>query len=143
MINCKYCFTCLEGCNLDQNNFMAATFLRDCLVSLGSTKTRQIEYIEIHYGNTEFLDNVCDAIAPGTKFDLSLTEKQPDRCSSGSKVMYPSHCNEGWLEQDCSNGCGNANYEGFYCTGRLFSELCCTTITIMKSITTSQNNFLL
>ena len=107
---------------------MAATLLRGCLISLGSTKTRQIDYIEIASGKTDFLDNVCDAITPGSTFDLSLTEKQPDMCFSGSKIMYPSHCNEGWLEQDCSNGCGNANYKGFYCTGKIFPKLCYTTI---------------
>ena len=118
---------------------MSATLLRGCLISLGSTKTRQIEYIEIHYGKTELLDNVCDAIKPGSTLDLSLTETQPDMCSSGTKIMYPSNCKEGWIECDYSNGCGNANYEGFYCTGILFAVFCNTSI--MKS--KSQNSFLL
>ena len=103
---------------------MAATLLRDCLISLGSTQTRQIKYIEIAYGKTDFLDKICDAITPGSKLDLSLTEAQTDVCSLGTKVMYPSRCEEAWLECDQSNGCWNANYEGFYCKGRQFPVLC-------------------
>ena len=100
---------------------MAATSLRACLNSLGSSGTSQIEYIEISYGKTDFLDNVCDAINPGSIFNQALTETQPDSCTSGSSMMYPSYCSQGWLGGDCFNGCGNANYAGFYCTGK---ELC-------------------
>ena len=96
---------------------MPATRLRECLASLGSTGTAQIEYIETQYGNRDYLDNVCNATLPGSTFDRELTEAQPDVCTS-SAYMYPSHCSQGWLGNDCSNGCGHANYAGFYCTGR-------------------------
>ena len=99
---------------------MPATRLRECLVSLGSTGTAQIEYIETYYGHTDYLDKVCDATLPGSSFDQELTEAQPDVVCTSSAYRYPSHCSQGWLGNDCSNGCANyiANYAGFYCKGR-------------------------
>ena len=98
---------------------MPATRLRDCLVSLGSTGSEQIEYIETAYGEKAYLDKVCNATLPGSIYNQVLTEAQPDACRSTTKaiMMYPSHCSQGWLGNDCNNGCGNANYAGFYCTG--------------------------
>ena len=97
---------------------MPATRLRDCLTSLGATGTSPIQYIETQYGNTDYLDKVCNAITPGSAYNRALTEAQPDSCSS-SAFMYPSYCSQGWLGNDCSNGCAHANYAGFYCTGIL------------------------
>ena len=97
---------------------MDAALLRACLISLGSTETSSIEYIEIAYGNTDWLDNVCNAINSGSKFDKARTETQPDACTVGSARMYPSTCSNGWLGNSCTNGCGNQNYNGFYCTGK-------------------------
>ena len=104
---------------------MEAKKLKDCLISLGSTRTSQIEYIEIAYGKTEYLDNVCNFINPGSKFNKELTEKQPDSCTDGNPVMYPSTCSQRWLGNDagCTNGCGNNNYQGFYCTGDHYKAL--------------------
>ena len=106
---------------------MPATRLRDCLTSLGSTGSLPIAYIETIYGNTDYLDKVCNAAIPGSSYDKALTEAQPDACSSSnSALMYPSHCYQGWLGNDCTNGCGAMNYAGFYCTGmhyEVFIEL--------------------
>ena len=107
---------CIIDCYLDDNLYMPATRLRECLVSLGSTGSAQIEYIETQYGNRDYLDKVCHATLTGSTYDQVLTEAQPDVCTS-SAYMYPSHCSQGWLGNDCSNGCGHANYAGFYCTG--------------------------
>jgi len=106
-------------CHLDSNLYMPATRLRDCLVSLGSTGSEQIEYIETAYGENDYLDKVCNATLPGSIYNQVLTEAQADACRSTTKaiMMYPSHCSQGWLGNDCNNGCGNANYAGFYCTG--------------------------
>ena len=95
---------------------MPATRLRGCLNRLGSSGSHQIEYIEVAYGYTAYLDNVCNAIHPGSSYDSSRTGSQPDACTS-TAYMYPGHCGGGWLRGDCRNGCGNANYRGFYCKG--------------------------
>ena len=96
---------------------MPATRLRDCLRRLGSSGSRQIEHIEVAYGYSAYLDNVCNAIHSGSTYDSSRTQAQTDSCRGGSAYMYPSHCGGGWLRGDCINGCGNANYRGFYCKG--------------------------
>ena len=96
---------------------MEAALLRACLISLGSKETSSIEYIELDYGKTDWLDNVCNAINSGSVFDKARTEAQPDACTVGSPRMYPSTCSNGWLGNSCNNGCGNKNYNGFYCTG--------------------------
>ena len=93
---------------------MHATRLRRCLTSLGGTGSKQIQYIETHYGNRDYLDKVCNATFPGSIYDKARTEAQPDKCTT-SGYMYPSHCSQGWLGNDCHNGCGNKNYAGFYC----------------------------
>ena len=95
---------------------MQATLLRGCLESLGATGTKQIEYIETTYGHDDYLNNVCNAVNVHLSYDKTRTELQPDSCTT-SAHMYPSHCNQGWLGQDCSNGCGNVDYNGFYCKG--------------------------
>ena len=105
-----------SACHLDSNNYMPTKSLRDCLTSLGGIGTRQIEYIDIGYGDENYLDNVCKAVNPNLVFDLDRTEAQPDACSSEA-YMYPSHCHGGWLGDDCYNGCANPNFDGFYCTG--------------------------
>ena len=105
---------------------MAAKSLRNCLISLGSTGTNHIEYIETYYSeNLDYLDNVCNASKPGSTFNKALTETQQDSCHKdyrspdiGTNInMYPSHCREGWLGNDCTNSCYHKNYDGFYCTG--------------------------
>ena len=99
---------------------MPATLLRGCLQSLGATGTKQIEYIETNYGHDDYLNNVCNAVNEDLSYDKSRTELQPDSCTSCTSCvynMYPSHCNQGWLGDDCRNRCGNANYNGFYCKG--------------------------
>ena len=103
---------------------MPATRLRDCLTSLGGTGSSPIAYIETVYGNTDYLDKICNAAIPGSSYDKERTEAQQDACTT-SALMYPSSCSQGWLGNDCSNGCGNINYAGFYCTGMHFKILHC------------------
>ena len=97
---------------------MEAALLRACLISLGSKETSSIEYIELDYGKTDWLDNVCNAINSGSTLDKARTEAQPDACIVGGASMYPSTCDDGWLGKSCTNGCGNKNYNGFYCTSK-------------------------
>ncbi len=97
---------------------MPATLLRGCLQSLGATGTEEIEYIETAYSHDDYLNNVCNAVYVDLSYDKTRTESLPHSCTiSHSTYMYPSHCNQGWLGNDCSNGCGNTNYNGFYCKG--------------------------
>ena len=99
---------------------MKASFLRDCLTYLGSDPTfRQIEYIETHYGNEEYLDQVCQNISSTLSYDKIRTEDQSDACPSNKDgLMYPSYCEDGWLQCDTiRNGCLWPNYDGFYCKG--------------------------
>ena len=93
---------------------MPASRLRECLTSLGGVGTNQIDYIEVVSGNTDYLDKVCQATSPGYTYDAIRTTEQSDECTTGG-YMYPSHCFQGWLGGDCRNGCGNDNYNGFYC----------------------------
>ena len=105
-------------CNLDSENYMMAASLRGCLKSLGATGNGTIKYIDIAYGHTDYLDNVCNSVSPNLIFDKSRTESQPDSCPIGSGAFqYPSHCEQGWLGTDCTNGCAYMNYLGFYCKG--------------------------
>ena len=99
---------------------MPANRLRSCLTSLDGTGTIEIEYIETAYSTygLNYLDNVCKAINPHLSYDKDRTEAQPDAFTSGSAYMYPSSCGQGWLGNDCSNGHGNSNYDGFYCSGK-------------------------
>ena len=101
---------------------MPASHLRSCLNSLGGTGTRTIDYISIDHGYREYLNKVCNAAKPGTYFDMARTRTQPDLLNSHSYyakygVMYPGHCNYGWLGRDCTNRGTNNEYDGFFCTG--------------------------
>lgn len=95
---------------------MPAIKLRKCLNTLGSNGTARIEFIEIYYGNTDYLDQVCRIINEELLFDFERTENQLDTClSNHTAYMYPSKCNQTWLGDDCFNNCTYDNYEGFYC----------------------------
>ena len=89
---------------------MPATLLRSCLETLGATGTKQVQYIETAYGNDNYLHRVCNAVNEHYSYDKYRTESQPDSCTKGGAYMYPSHCDQGWLGQDCLNGCGYPNY---------------------------------
>ena len=117
-----------SACHLDENNYMRASSLRDCLIKLGSPARNPVQFIELTYepyeDNLYYLDNVCNAIAPGATLDRVRTKAQPDVChghsgipaQSGKAFMYPSYCTDGWLH--CTgklNDCSNPNYDGFYC----------------------------
>ena len=101
---------------------MNASFLRDCLTSLGGDpRFRQVEYIEtLPFGHEQYLDQVCKSIYSDLKYDKLKTEAQNDACPSNvDGLMYPSYCNDGWLECDSiKNGCANRNFNGFFCKGK-------------------------
>ena len=116
------CFCDILGCSLDSNYFMPATLLLDCLRALGSTGTRQIEYIETTYDQGDpYLNKVCNAINPRLVYDKSLTEAHPRACEKSRKAwMYPSNTKLGWLSEGYYNGCGHKQiYHGFYCKVKL------------------------
>lgn len=87
------------------------TELNTCLQDIGAL-FYEIEYIEVAYGNTDYLDNVCVAFG----YDAYAGTYGDDLCDT-SAAMYPSHCGQGWLGAECGNGCGNGNYDGFLCSG--------------------------
>ena len=99
---------------------MRASSLRDCLTSLGGDpEFQQVEYIETYFGHDDYLEKVCQSIFPDLKYDQIRTEDQDDICPSNiDGLMYPSYCNDGWLECDSTtNGCANPNFNGFFCKG--------------------------
>jgi hypothetical protein len=69
-----------------------------------------VQYIEIAYGKTHYLTNVCK----GLGFSRYVGPVGGDACNSVAN-MYPSYCNQGWLGRACRNGCGNTNYRAFRC----------------------------
>ena len=111
----------ISGCVLDNEHFMSASSLRDCLTSLEANSAfHQVDYIETYYGHDEYLQNVCQSIYPyDLEYDKTRTENQTDDCESHlDGWMYPSHCSDGWLKCDSTkNGCIRANYAGFFCLG--------------------------
>jgi len=109
-------FTCSSPpgatcCSLDvgADKLIMVSELNACLSALGAAFAG-VEFIEVAYGNTDYLSNVCNAFGYGTYAGTH----GGDQCG-GSANMYPSHCNQGWLGGACGNGCGNANYDGFHC----------------------------
>ena len=111
----------LSACSLDFEKFMKASSLRDCLTSLGADPDfRQVEYIETVFGHDDYLDKICQSICVDLKYDKIKTEEQDDACPSNADgLMYPSHCEDGWLECDSiKNGCANSNFIGFFCKGK-------------------------
>jgi len=83
--------------------------LNACLQKLGA-QFYNVQYIEVAYGHTDYLDNVCKSFG----YNAYSTVNGGDLCSNAAN-MYPSHCGQGWLGQACWNGCGNANYGSFSC----------------------------
>jgi hypothetical protein len=94
---------------MGQQGLILTSELNACMATLGGFQ--DIEYIEIAYGHTDALDRVCRAFGYG---NYTATHGF-DQCST-SAAMYPSSCNQHWLNPlACINGCGNPNYDGFYC----------------------------
>ena len=107
------CLSCVGACcGLDQGNdqLILVSELNDCLQAAGSAFS-SVNYIEVAYGNTSYLDNVCQEFG----YNAYDGPYGGDTCSGGSAYQYPSYCGQGWLGNSCYNGCGNANYAGFYC----------------------------
>jgi hypothetical protein len=110
--NCQQQVIAQSCVGLDANNdgLILVSELNSCLGALGAFSG--VQYIEVAYGNTSYLDNVCNAFGYGPYAGTH----GGDQCSSGA-YMYPSYCGQGWNSPNsCFNGCGNANYDGFYCT---------------------------
>ncbi len=107
---------CDSGCQkeadcVDQGDdkIIYVSELNACLQALGA-QFSAVSYIEVAYGNTEYLDNICQAMGYSSYNGCH----GGDKCSNAAH-MYPSHCNQGWLGGPCWNGCGNVNYDGFFC----------------------------
>ena len=96
---------------VDQGNdkLIYVSELNACLQTLGA-QFSAVQFIEVAYGNTGYLDNICKAMG----YDSYNGCHGGDQCSSAAN-MYPSHCGQGWLGGPCWNGCGNVNYDGFFC----------------------------
>ena len=123
-IHVKYCqpiqndFT-LE-CKLDVDYYMAARDLGSCLTKFGSIGNTTIDYIEVHEGNEEFLEEVCKEINEDFVFDMNKTLGQLDQCNglNNTFYMYPSTCNKNndWPGEAClKTTCIGKNVDGFYC----------------------------
>lgn len=84
--------------------------LNQCLAANGAAFSN-VQFIEIAYGNTEYLTNVCNSFGYGA---YAGVPNEGDFCSSSAN-MYPSHCGQGWLGGACGNGCGNTNHLAFFC----------------------------
>jgi cysteine-rich repeat protein len=98
-------------CGLDDGNdkLIYIAELNACLSALGAAFSN-VQWIEVAYDNTDYLDNVCQAFG----YVVYTGPHGGDQCNSSAN-MYPSHCNQGWLGGACGNGCGNTNYDGFFC----------------------------
>ena len=83
--------------------------LNQCLAKLGASFSN-VQYIEIAYGHLDYLDKVCQAFG----YASYNTTHGGDQCGASAN-MYPSYCGQGWLGGACGNGCGNTNYDGYYC----------------------------
>ena len=64
-----------------------------CLQELGA-KFSSVDYIEVAYGRTDYLDNVCHEFQRGSKYLMVLGD---DQCASSSPYQYPSYCGQGLL----------------------------------------------
>ena len=83
--------------------------LNACLKSLGA-QFYNVQWIEVAYGHTDYLTKICKEMG----YSSYKSTHGGDKCNSGAD-MYPSYCNQGWLGPKCHNGCGNTNYDAFYC----------------------------
>jgi len=104
--NCQDEAQCVDSGN-DKLIYVAE--LNACLQALGA-QFSAVQYIEVAYGHTDYLDNICQAMG----YQAYNGCHGGDKCNSSAK-MYPSYCNQGWLGGPCHNGCGNVNYDGFFC----------------------------
>ncbi len=109
---------CSAGCKSEskcggfdggEKKLIMVSELNQCLQALGA-QFAGVQFIEIAYGHLDYLDNICKAFG----YTSYKTTHGGDKCNSSAK-MYPSHCGQGWLGAACGNGCGNTNYDAFYC----------------------------
>ncbi|MFT4626488.1 MAG: hypothetical protein ACI8PZ_005165 [Myxococcota bacterium] len=102
-------------CSDDGDEVIRVDELNTCLAALGA-EFSEVEYIEVEYGFTDYLDAMCASFGYGTY----LEPFGADECGGfgPGAFMYPSYCGYGWLGAGCYNGCGNDNYPGFVCRPR-------------------------
>jgi cysteine-rich repeat protein len=100
-----------EASCVDQGNdkLIYVNELNACLLALGA-QFHNVQWIEVKYGYTDYLDNICKEMG----YSSYSNPHGGDKCGNSAN-MYPSHCGQGWLGPACFNGCGNTNYDGFYC----------------------------
>ena len=116
----------IADCSINDENFVQALTLRDCLTSLGGDPDfNPVDYIEIppqHLDNSEFLNNTC-FYGFNKIYDQNRTEAQNDACApSDFGYLYPSFCenNDSNSRLECNSlnqGCGYTNFDGFFCKG--------------------------
>lgn len=96
---------------------MLAKDLGECFAKLGGPSGQEVEFIETHYDNRDFLDDICRSVDSKFIYDRIRTEQQDDMCESDdSAFMYPANC--GLMLEGCVSQCTYMNYIGFYCTGK-------------------------
>jgi hypothetical protein len=95
------------------DGYISVSELNSCLQVLGAA-FYAVEYIEVAYGNTDYLDNIC---VVGFGYGSYASAVYEDS-SAPDGNYYPSSCGNGWLGSACWNGNGNANYLGFTCTNQ-------------------------
>ena len=95
--------------------------------------------METHYGNEDYLQEVCKSINPNLSYNKKKTEEQTDECPSNEDgLMFPSYCSDGWLACDAiKNGCLWPNFIGFYCSGISFIKLWVLFASLVKSVENS------
>ena len=111
-------FSIHSECKVNDENYMLAKDLGECLFKLGGPSGQEIEYIDTQYGYRDFLDDICRSIDSKLIYDRIKTEQQNDLCKTGnSAFMYPSNCRQ--KLEGCISQCKFDNFDGFYCTGKL------------------------
>jgi len=98
-----------SGLDAGNDKLIYVSELNACLKAAGAA-FYSVQWIEVAYGHTDYLDNVCKAMG----YAAYAGTHGGDQCGSSAN-MYPSHCGQGWLGSACGNGCGNTNYDAFYC----------------------------
>ena len=103
-------------CRVNDQKFMLASDLGECLSVLGGPSGQKIEFIETHYGHMDYLDNICRSMDSKWIYDRIRTEQQRDKCKQdNSTFMYPANCTN--RLEGCMCQCSFVDYIGFYCTG--------------------------
>src|SRR6185436_1668564 len=79
--------TCV-GLDTNYDGLITVAELNSCMATFGGNTS--IQYIEVAYGYTNYLDNICQAFG----YQTYTGTHGGDQCSSGA-IMYPSYCGYG------------------------------------------------